>query len=105
MAKSAVSAKQLEVILSTVLSKTLPEIMAKTLEKFESQIELTDLLRELKRGLTKKLKKFMETCFQPTRGSMRLKQSLSSCRLLVLRSLFSLWPPVLLQLASQGLLS
>jgi hypothetical protein len=39
MAKSAVSAEQLEVILSTVLSKTLPEIMAKTLEKFESQID------------------------------------------------------------------
>ena len=39
MAKSAVSAEQLEVILSTVLSKTLPEIMAKTLEKFETQID------------------------------------------------------------------
>ncbi len=39
MAKSAVSAEQLEVILSTVLSKALPEIMAKTLEKFESQID------------------------------------------------------------------
>lgn len=39
MAKSAVSAEQLEVILSNVLSKTLPEIMIKTLEKFESQMD------------------------------------------------------------------
>ena len=39
MAKSAVSAEQLEVILTNVLSKTLPEIMIKTLEKLESQMD------------------------------------------------------------------
>jgi hypothetical protein len=39
MAKSAVSAEQLELILNNVLSKTLPEIMFKTLEKFEDQID------------------------------------------------------------------
>lgn len=40
MAKSAVFTEQLEVILSTVLMKMLPEIMVVTLEKFETQIDL-----------------------------------------------------------------
>jgi phage shock protein A len=39
MAKSAVSAEQLETIITTVLSKTLPEILLKVLEKFENQLD------------------------------------------------------------------
>jgi diphthamide synthase (EF-2-diphthine--ammonia ligase) len=39
MAKSAVSAEQFETIITTVLSKTLPEIMLKVLEKFENQLD------------------------------------------------------------------
>jgi hypothetical protein len=39
MAKSAISADQLEAIISTVLAKTLPEILIKVLDKFETQLD------------------------------------------------------------------
>jgi hypothetical protein len=39
MAKAAITADQLDTILSTILAKTLPEIMHKTLEQFENQID------------------------------------------------------------------
>ena len=39
MAKNAISAEQLEVILGTVLSKTLPDMLDKILGKFETQID------------------------------------------------------------------
>lgn len=39
MAKSALTAEQLDTIITSVLSKTLPEIMLKVLEKFENKLD------------------------------------------------------------------
>ena len=61
MAKSAVSAEQLEVILNNVLSKTLPEIMAKTLEKFENQMD--KLIEKLEARFEAKVEKIYGDLF------------------------------------------
>lgn len=71
MAKSAVSVKQLEVILSTEVSPILSEIMLKTVEKFETQIGIP--LRESRRSkFEQNLKNIYGELFTAigTRGSM-----------------------------------
>ena len=55
MAKNAISAEQLEAILSSVFSQTIPEMMAKILDKFETQMDRLDARVEA--SLDEKLEK------------------------------------------------